>query len=93
MRDRRRISWAVLAAITALGCGHFGSNQPKLIWVKDDGTPVEREELIAARDACVKTVNAGDIVVDRRWGHVEYAGQVIDCIKSNGYHLIDAPEE
>jgi len=93
MRNQRRFMWAVLAAAVALGCQHFGSNQPRLIWVKDDGTPAERAELIAARDACIETVDVSGTVIDRRWGHVEYAGQIIDCIKSNGYHLIDEPED
>ena len=93
MRVRRTISWAVLAAIAALGCSSTGASQPKLVWVRDDGTPAERAELLAARDACFETVNASEILPERRRGHIEYAGRVIDCIKAKGYHLVDAPEE
>jgi hypothetical protein len=32
-------------------------------------------------------------LIERRWGHIEYAGQVVNCIKAKGYHLVDAPEE
>jgi len=93
MRGERTIFWALLAALAVLGCAGTGASQPKLVWVRDDGTPAEREELIAARDACFGTVDASKIPLGRRWGHTEYAGQVIDCIKSKGYHLVDAPEE
>ena len=93
MRVRRTISWAVLAAIAALGCSSTGASQPKLVWVRDDGTPAERAELLAARDACFQTVSASKISPQRHLGHIEYAGQVIDCIKTKGYHLVDAPEE
>jgi hypothetical protein len=89
---RRTISSAVLAAIAALGCSSTGASQPKLVWLRDDGTPATRAELLAARDACFETVDARKI--SSRWrGYVEYAGQVIDCIKAKGYHLVDAPEE
>ena len=93
MRIRRTISWAALAAVAAVGCAGSGSSQPALVWVRDDGTPADRAELLAARDACMERVNASKTPFTRRWGHVEYAGQVIDCIKTKGYHLVDAPEE
>jgi|GEM_PF-1964560 len=93
MRGERRIFWALLVAALALGCAGTGATQPKLVWVRDDGTPAERAELIAARNACFETVNASAIPLERRWGHVEYAGQVVDCIKSKGYHLVEATEE
>jgi len=94
MRVRRTNSWAVLAAIAALGCSSTGASQPKLVWLRDDGTPATREELFAARDACFETVNAGKIAREEpRRGHIEYAGRVVDCVKAKGYHLVDAPEE
>jgi len=93
MRVRRMLAVAVLAAAAILGCASAGSNQPKLVWVRDDGAPAEREEILAARDACTKQVEASKIQMTRRWGHIEYAGQVVDCIKSKGFHLVDAPEE
>jgi hypothetical protein len=93
MRVRRTASWAVLAAIATLGCSSTGASQPKLVWLRDDGTPATREELLAARDACSETVDAKKISPQRRFGYVEYTGQVTDCIKAKGYHLVDAPAE
>jgi hypothetical protein len=83
----------VVAAAVALGCSSTGASQSKLVWVRDDGTPATRAEPFAARDACFETVDARKINSEWRFGHLEYAGQVIDCSKAKGYHLVDAPEE
>jgi len=93
MSVRGTLFATLLAAVAALACAGAGSSQPKLVWVRDDGTPAERDEILAARDACRAQVDVGKIQVSRRFGHTEYVSQVIDCIKAKGYHLVDAPEE
>jgi len=79
-------SVVTLVAIVAIACA---TQAPSLTWKRADGTPATRAELEAAKQECLASTPSSPDPAHPRAQHQAYGQQVIQCIQSKGYQLVD----
>jgi len=86
-------AWTVAAgmAVALVGCATARDSQPKLVWQRADGSPASRAELSAAKDACVASTKPDTAAAHPQGERHAYAAQVVACVESKGYRLVEEP--
>jgi len=75
------------AALLALACA--SPDQPKLTWLRADGTPATRAELQAAKEACLASTPTDPNTPHPRAEHQAYGQKIVQCVQAKGYQLVD----
>jgi hypothetical protein len=90
---RLKSTTGVVAFVLLAACSAQQPQKSKVIWQKVDGGTPTRQELEAAADACqVQTEKSGGSGTGR-FGHIEWASHMLDCMKEKGYERIEVPAD
>jgi hypothetical protein len=91
MRSKSTAGVVVLALLAA--CSAQQPQKSKMIWQKVDGGTPTRQELEAAADACQIRTNKSGGSGTGRFGHIEWASHMLECMKEQGYERVEVPAD
>jgi len=80
-----------LAAALLVSCAAQKPVPTEVVWQRLDGTPATRDELERAAAACRGETRQGGGEGGPRFGHVEWAINMLDCMKRKGYERVEKP--
>lgn len=86
---RLKSTTGVVALALLAACSAQQPRTSKVIWQKVDGGTPTRQELEAAAEACEARTNKSGGSGTGRFGHIEWASHMLDCMKEKGYVRIE----
>jgi hypothetical protein len=77
-----------LTSILVLACAN-PDTQPKLTWLRADGSPATRAELEAAKQQCMASTASNQDPAHPKSQFHAYGSAIVQCVEGKGYKLVD----
>jgi len=86
--------FGALLVLASLGLGACATQKPPktdVVWQTLDGSVATREEIETAGATCAAETHATGGEASGRFSHLEWAVDMLDCMKRKGYQRVEKP--